>query len=184
MFCGGGWCGVLLWTGLVQRNTTEKQNISRIQQVPTRLQVLAVSIHPHNNMVAASYADGAVRVFRYPCTNQEVKLPILYPVLWCRYRSSIYRLNCYRSVNFEMNYYWIFIWIGVLYYTSWSGHTGSPTEVFWWWAIPSRGRCKNTCNNAVPIVVSPIIVNLHKCPYIETFLALFYMYWWCRKQFL
>jgi hypothetical protein len=36
------------------------------------VQVSSVSIHPHGRLIAASYANGDVRVFRYPCISQQV----------------------------------------------------------------------------------------------------------------
>lgn len=36
------------------------------------VQVSSVSVHPHGHLIAASYANGDVRVFRYPCISQQV----------------------------------------------------------------------------------------------------------------
>jgi hypothetical protein len=34
--------------------------------------VSAVSVHPNNKLIAASYRNGDVRVYRYPCQSQQV----------------------------------------------------------------------------------------------------------------
>jgi hypothetical protein len=36
--------------------------------------VLAVAIHPTNKLVAVSYDDGNIRIFRYPCQNSSVRI--------------------------------------------------------------------------------------------------------------
>jgi hypothetical protein len=37
------------------------------------VEVSAVSVHPAGSLIAVSYRNGEVRVYRYPCQSQQVR---------------------------------------------------------------------------------------------------------------